>query len=93
VAASAIFRDSRVRPTAPQELARTSISAQLWNDANLDRLGLALKDLQVRLKIGEGSIETLHVGLDARTIRRFEIGAWRSIASDADVDVLGYPAR
>lgn len=61
-----------------------------WSESNLERLASARKDLETRLRIGEGSIETLHVELDAKSIARFEVGTWRTIAGDVDV-LLGIP--
>ncbi len=61
-----------------------------WSAENLDRLAAALRELDARLKIGEGSIETLEVALDAKTIANLEIGAWRTRAGDVDV-LLGIP--
>jgi hypothetical protein len=62
-----------------------------WSDENLSRLAQGLTELHARLKIGEGSIETLEVEIDARTIHQIEIGAWRTSAGDVDV-LLGIPA-
>ncbi len=62
-----------------------------WSTGNLSRLADALTELQARLKIGEGSIETLEVEIDARTIHKIEVGAWRTAAGDVDV-LLGIPA-
>ena len=61
-----------------------------WSTANLERLAASLTELRARLKIGEGSIETLEVQIDARTIHGLEIGAWRTVAGDVDV-LLGIP--
>lgn len=61
-----------------------------WTPENLDRLAAALTELDARIKIEEGSIETLKVALDAKTIANMEIGAWRTIAGDVDV-LLGIP--
>jgi hypothetical protein len=61
-----------------------------WSTDNLARLAVSLTELQARLKIGEGSIETLEMQIDARTIHRLEIGAWRTAAGDVDV-LLGIP--
>jgi hypothetical protein len=47
------------------------------------RLALALRQLGARSKIGEGSIDTLAVALDAKTISNLEIGAWRTVAGGA----------
>jgi hypothetical protein len=41
-------------------------------------LATALTELSARLKIGEGSVETLEIEIDARTIHNIEIGAWRT---------------
>ena len=49
-------------------------------------------ELRARLKIGEGSIETLEIQIDARTIHSLEIGAWRTTAGDVDVSARD-PAR
>lgn len=62
-----------------------------WGAENLSRLATALTALNARLKIGEGSIETLALQIDARTIRGLEIGAWRTVAGDVDI-LLGIPA-
>lgn len=62
-----------------------------WSTENLARLGQALTELEARLKIGEGSIETLALDIDARTIDGMEIGAWRTSAGDVDV-LLGIPS-
>ena len=62
-----------------------------WSVENLSRLADALTALDARLKIEQGSIETLQVILDARTIHPIEIGAWRTSAGDVDV-LLGIPA-
>lgn len=61
-----------------------------WTIDNLSRLASALTDLGARLKIGEGSLETLALDIDARTIHGLEIGAWRTSAGDVDV-LLGIP--
>lgn len=61
-----------------------------WNAENLGHLAGALSELQARLKIGERSVDTLEVALDARTIHSFEIGTWRTSAGDVDV-LLGIP--
>lgn len=62
-----------------------------WSPENLGRLATALTELGARLKIGEGSIETLELKIDARTIHSIEIGAWRTAAGDMDV-LLGIPS-
>lgn len=56
-----------------------------WSCENLARLAASLTELDARLKIGEGSIETLEIQIDARTIHGLEIGAWRTAAGDVDV--------
>ena len=61
-----------------------------WSTENLGRLAAALTELGARLKIGERSVDTLEVDLDARTIHSLEIGAWRTAAGDVDV-LLGIP--
>lgn len=61
-----------------------------WTVENLERLASPLRDLDARLKIGEGSIETLEVALDGKTIANMEIGTWRTLAGDIDV-LLGIP--
>jgi hypothetical protein len=61
-----------------------------WSTDNLARLAASLTELRARLKIGEGSIETLEIEIDARTIHGLEIGAWRTAAGDVDV-LLGIP--
>lgn len=61
-----------------------------WSSENLARLAASLTELDARLKIGEGSIETLEIQIDARTIHGLEIGAWRTTAGDVDV-LLGIP--
>lgn len=61
-----------------------------WKTENLDHLAAALTELGARLKIGERSVDTLAVELDARTLHSFEIGAWRTSAGDVDV-LLGIP--
>ena len=61
-----------------------------WNAENLSHLAAALTELGARLKIGERSVDTLEVELDARTIHSFEIGTWRTMAGDVDV-LLGIP--
>lgn len=61
-----------------------------WSPENLAQLATALTELQARLKIGERSVDTLKVDLDARTIHGFEIGAWRTTVGDVDV-LLGIP--
>ena len=61
-----------------------------WSKENLARLAASLTELEARLKIGEGSIETLEIQIDARTIHGLEIGAWRTAAGDVDV-LLGIP--
>jgi hypothetical protein len=62
-----------------------------WTTDNLERLALALRQLGARIKIGEGSIDTLEVALDAKTLSNLEIGAWRTVAGDIDV-LLGIPS-
>lgn len=62
-----------------------------WTTENLERLAAALKQLGARIKIGEGSIDTLEVALDAKTISNLKIGAWRTVAGDIDV-LLGIPS-
>lgn len=62
-----------------------------WSMENLTRLSNALTELQARLRIGEGSIETLALEIDAHTIDGMEIGAWRTTAGDVDV-LLGIPS-
>jgi hypothetical protein len=42
------------------------------------------------MKIGEGSIDTLALEIDARTIHNAELGAWRTAAGDIDL-LLGIP--
>lgn len=61
-----------------------------WSTENLARLATALTELHAQLKIGERSVDTLKVDLDARTIHALEIGAWRTTAGDVDV-LLGIP--
>lgn len=61
-----------------------------WSNENLARLAASLTELNARLKIGEGSIETLEIQIDAHTIHGLEIGAWRTAAGDVDV-LLGIP--
>lgn len=61
-----------------------------WSPENLGRLAAALTELGARLKIGERSVDTLEVAVDARTIHSLEIGAWRTAAGDVDV-LLGIP--
>lgn len=61
-----------------------------WTDENLDRVAHALRDLDARVKIGEGSIETLEVKIEGRFIRTMEIGPWRTPAGDIDL-LLGIP--
>ncbi len=61
-----------------------------WTMENLDHLARALAELDARIKIEEGSIETLAVPLDAQTISNLEIGTWRTSAGDVDV-LLGIP--
>ncbi len=73
---------------------RTTLDADIcprWNAANLARLSDALKDLEARLRIGEGSVETLDLDINARFIDAMEIGAWRTTAGDVDV-LLGIPS-
>lgn len=61
-----------------------------WSNENLARLAASLTELQARLKIGDGSVETLEIQIDARTVHGLEIGAWRTAAGDVDV-LLGIP--
>lgn len=61
-----------------------------WTTENLDRLAAALTELGAQLKIGERSVDTLEVALDAHTLHSFEIGTWRTAAGDVDV-LLGIP--
>lgn len=61
-----------------------------WSNENLARLAVSLTELGARLKIGEGSVETLELQIDARTIHGLEIGAWRTAAGDVDI-LLGIP--
>jgi hypothetical protein len=63
-----------------------------WTMENLTRLASALSELDAQLRIEEGSIETLVVPLDAKTISNLEIGAWRTSAGDIDI-LLGIPRR
>lgn len=57
---------------------------------NLGRLAAALLELDAELTIEDGSIETLAVPVDAKTISNLEIGTWRTSAGDIDV-LLGIP--
>jgi hypothetical protein len=61
-----------------------------WTTENLGHLARSLTELDARLKIGEGSVDTLEIAIDAHTIHSFEIGAWRTAAGDVDV-LLGIP--
>jgi hypothetical protein len=61
-----------------------------WTMENLGRVAAALKDLDARLKVGEGSIELLDVALDAKTLANMEIVPWRTRAGDVDI-LLGIP--
>jgi hypothetical protein len=61
-----------------------------WTTENLDRVAAALKDLNARMKIGEGSIELLEVALDGKTLANMEIAPWRTTAGDVDI-ILGIP--
>lgn len=61
-----------------------------WTMENLGRLAAALSELEAELTIEEGSIETLGVPVDAKTISNLEIGTWRTSAGDIDV-LLGIP--
>jgi len=61
-----------------------------WSAANLTRLAASLLEPRARLKISEGSVETLEIAIDPRTIHGLEIGAWRTAAGDVDV-LLGIP--
>jgi hypothetical protein len=61
-----------------------------WTPENLDRVAAALRELGARLKIGEGSIDTLEIAVDGQMIRRMELGPWRTTAGDIDV-LLGIP--
>ena len=63
-----------------------------WTTDNLTRVAAALTELQARMKIGEGSIDTLALEIDARMIRNTELGAWRTVAGDIDV-LLGIPSK
>lgn len=63
-----------------------------WSTVNLARLAASLTELDARLKIGEGSIDTLEIQIDAQTIHNIEIGAWRTTAGDVDV-LLGIPSE
>jgi hypothetical protein len=63
----------------------------VWSLDNLGRVAAALRDLGARMKIGEGSIELLDVGLDAKTLANMEIIPWRTRAGDVDV-LLGIPS-
>ena len=63
-----------------------------WSTENLGRLAASLTELGAKLKVGEGSIDTLDNEIDARTIHNIEIGAWRTTAGDVDV-LLGIPAE
>lgn len=62
-----------------------------WGRENLTRLSGALTELKAGLLIGEGSIDTLTVEIDAHTIDGMEIGTWRTTAGDVDV-LLGIPS-
>jgi uncharacterized protein (DUF1330 family) len=46
-----------------------------WSTENLARLAASLTELGARLKIGEGSVETLELQIDARTIHGLEVGS------------------
>ncbi len=61
-----------------------------WTMENLGRLASALSELDAELTIEEGSIETLAMPLDAKTISNLEIGTWRTSAGDIDI-LLGVP--
>src|SRR5262249_4652260 len=61
-----------------------------WSAENLAHLAASLTELRARLKIGEGSVETLEVEIAARTTHGLGIGAWRTAAGDVDV-LLGIP--
>jgi hypothetical protein len=61
-----------------------------WTMENLGRLASALAELGAEIKIEEGSIETLAVPVDAKTISNLEIGTWRTSAGDVDI-LLGIP--
>lgn len=61
-----------------------------WSNQNLARLTASLTELQARLKIGDGSFDTLELQIGAHTIHSLEIGARRPAAGDVDV-LLGIP--
>lgn len=63
-----------------------------WEPQNLTRLSDALTEMKARLLIGEGSIDTLELEIDAHTIDGMEIGTWRTTAGDVDV-LLGIPSN
>ena len=54
-----------------------------WSNQNLARLTASLTELQARLKIGDGSFDTLELQIGAHTIHSLESGAaWRPPGGD-----------
>lgn len=75
--------------------ARATLDADIcprWTVDNLARLSDALRALRARLRVGEGSIETLAMDINARFIHSMEIAAWSTTAGDVDV-LLGIPSN
>jgi hypothetical protein len=60
-----------------------------WTEANLERLGAALRELDAELH-APGCGEPVPVPVDARSLRQFEVSTWRTPLGDLDV-VIGTP--
>ena len=83
---------TRVRARASPDCRRATQDADIcpeWSNGT-SHLAASLTELRARLKIGEGSVETLEIAIDARTIHGLAIGARRTAAGDLDV-LLGVP--
>jgi hypothetical protein len=61
-----------------------------WDNENLDRLAGAMRDLNARLKIPDGPPEGVPIAIESASLRRMEIGTWRTDAGDIDI-LLGIP--
>jgi hypothetical protein len=62
-----------------------------WTPENLQRLALALEELDARLLVPDGPTEGIEVPLDGRFLAAMELSTRRTTAGDVDV-LLGIPA-